>query len=141
MRVGYARVSTQDLQHDAFLAAGCETGPYLHRTVSGKLARRPELDKALLVLRNGDQLAVTKLDRLGRSLSHLITLSAELRQQSYADDRRGHRARSARPNFSAKGIGLNPSPGNGWRTDAERTTATKDQGAEVAAVSHGFLTD
>ena len=93
MRVGYARVSTQDLQpdvqHDAFLAAGCEPGHIYIDAVSGKLARRPELDKALLVLRNGDQLAVTKLDRLGRSLSHLITLSAELRQQSYADDRRG----------------------------------------------------
>ena len=49
--------------------------------MSGKLARRPELDKALLVLRDGDQLAVTKLDRLGRSLAHLIALSAELQQR------------------------------------------------------------
>jgi DNA invertase Pin-like site-specific DNA recombinase len=47
--------------------------------VSGKLARRPELDKALLsVNREGDQLVVTKLDRLGRSLEHLIQLSKEL---------------------------------------------------------------
>ena len=49
--------------------------------VSGKLARRPELDKALLVLREGDQLVVTKLDRLGRSLAHLIELSGELQRR------------------------------------------------------------
>jgi DNA invertase Pin-like site-specific DNA recombinase len=49
---------------------------------SGKLARRPELDKALMVARrSGDQLVVTKLDRLGRSLEHLIDLSAELQER------------------------------------------------------------
>lgn len=42
------------------------------------MARRPELDKALLVARKGDQLVVTKLDRLGRSLEHLIALSKAL---------------------------------------------------------------
>jgi len=46
---------------------------------SGKLARRPELDRALLVARAGDQLVVTKLDRLGRSLERLIGLSRNLR--------------------------------------------------------------
>ena len=85
MRVGYARVSTRDqhpqAQHDALLAAGCQPGHIYIDKASGKLARRPELDKALLVLRDGDQLAVTKLDRLGRSLAHLITLSAELQQR------------------------------------------------------------
>nr|MDA8332177.1 recombinase family protein [Candidatus Dormibacteraeota bacterium] len=45
---------------------------------SGKLARRPELGKALLIARGGDQLVVTKLDRLGRSLEHLIALSNDL---------------------------------------------------------------
>ncbi len=45
---------------------------------SGKLARRPELDEALRGLRVGDQLVVTKLDRLGRSLEHLIDLSNDL---------------------------------------------------------------
>lgn len=50
----------------------------LHRQGSGKLARRPELDRALLVARAGDQLVVTKLDRFGRSLEHIIGLSKSL---------------------------------------------------------------
>ena len=78
MRIGYGRVSTRDqhpeAQHDALHAAGCERIFIDH--ASGKLATRPELDKALLVAeRAGDQLVVTKLDRLGRSLEHLIELS------------------------------------------------------------------
>jgi DNA invertase Pin-like site-specific DNA recombinase len=81
MRIGYARVSTRDqhpeAQQDALTATGCER-VFIDK-VSGKLARRPELDKALLsVNREGDQLVVTKLDRLGRSLEHLIQLSKEL---------------------------------------------------------------
>ena len=85
MRIGYARVSTHDqhpeAQHDALLAAGCNPDHIYIDKASGKLARRDELDKALLVLREGDQLAITKLDRLGRSLAHLIALSAELQQR------------------------------------------------------------
>ena len=45
---------------------------------SGKLARRPELDNALRTARDGDQFVITKLDRLGRSLGHLIELSGQL---------------------------------------------------------------
>jgi DNA invertase Pin-like site-specific DNA recombinase len=76
--IGYGRVSTRDqhpeAQHDALEAAGCE--PVFIDKASGKLACQPELDKALLsVNRSGDQLVVTKLDRLGRSLEHLIELS------------------------------------------------------------------
>jgi DNA invertase Pin-like site-specific DNA recombinase len=78
MRTGYGRVSTRDqrpeAQHDALLAAGCDE--VFIDTASGKLARRPELEKALLSAnRAGDQMVITKLDRLGRSLEHLIDLS------------------------------------------------------------------
>ena len=81
MRIGYGRVSTRDqhpeAQHDALTGAGCEQ--VFLDTASGKLARRPELDKALLSTnRTGDQLVVTKLDRLGRSLENLIDLSNTL---------------------------------------------------------------
>ncbi|MCA1680712.1 MAG: recombinase family protein [Actinobacteria bacterium] len=81
MRVGYGRVSTRDQnpdgQRDALVAAGCDE-IYVDKA-SGKLASRPQLDKALLIAaRAGDQLVITKLDRLGRSLEHLIALSTQL---------------------------------------------------------------
>ena len=81
MRVGYGRVSTRDQnpdgQRDALTAAGCDE-IYVDKA-SGKLASRHELDKALLIAaRPGDQLVITKLDRLGRSLEHLIALSTQL---------------------------------------------------------------
>jgi DNA invertase Pin-like site-specific DNA recombinase len=84
MKIGYGRVSTRDqnldAQHDALAAAGCDQ-VFIDKA-SGKLARRPELDRALLVARAGDQLVVTKLDRLGRSLEHLIDLSNGLQARS-----------------------------------------------------------
>ena len=81
MKIGYGRVSTRDQhpesQHDALTAASCDE-VFIDRA-SGKLASRPELEKALLTAnRAGDQLVVTKLDRLGRSLEHLIELSNQL---------------------------------------------------------------
>ncbi|MFJ3783553.1 recombinase family protein [Streptomyces sp. SID5770] len=80
MRIGYGRVSTTDqnldAQRAALEAAGCEE-IYLDK-ISGKLTNRPELDKVMTRLRAGDTLVITKLDRLGRSLKHLLEVSAEL---------------------------------------------------------------
>lgn len=80
MRIGLARVSTRDqhpeAQQDALRAAGCEQ--VFTDKASGTLVRRPGLEKALLIARRGDQIVVTKLDRLGRSLEHLIELSKDL---------------------------------------------------------------
>src|SRR5438309_11667183 len=79
MQIGYARISTDEqtlaLQEDALHQAGCER---LFRDVaSGAKAERPGLSKALEQLRAGDTLVVWRLDRLGRSLRHLIdTLTA-----------------------------------------------------------------
>jgi len=74
MLVGYARVSTADqtldLQLDHLRAAGCEQ--VYTDIISGAKTARPGLDDALRYLRLGDQLVVWKLDRLGRSLPHLI---------------------------------------------------------------------
>jgi DNA invertase Pin-like site-specific DNA recombinase len=74
MLIGYARVSTLDqtlaLQEDALQAAGCEQ--LYTDTASGALTDRPGLTQALSHLRPGDTLVVWRLDRLGRSLKHLI---------------------------------------------------------------------
>lgn len=80
MRIGYGRVSTRDqnpdAQKDALTEAGCD--PVFVDKASGKLASRPELDKALIAAREGDEFVITKLDRLGRSLKNLIELSEQL---------------------------------------------------------------
>ena len=80
MFVGYARVSLPDqqlaLQEDALQRAGCER--IYTDTVSGQQTERPGLGTALEVLRAGDTLVMWKLDRLGRSLSHLVTIVNDL---------------------------------------------------------------
>ncbi len=74
MLIGYARVSTPeqslDLQLDALERAGC--AKVFRDTTSGARSERPGLREALDYLREGDVLVVWKLDRLGRSLKHLI---------------------------------------------------------------------
>lgn len=74
MKVGYARVSTDDqnlsLQIDALERAGCEK--IWRDQISGAKTERPGLQEALTYLRPGDTLVVWRLDRLGRSLKHLI---------------------------------------------------------------------
>src|SRR5260370_21597370 len=86
MKTGSGRVSPRDQKPDAqraaLAAAGCDQ--VFIEKASGKLARRAELDRALLVARGGDQLMVTKLDRLGRSLEHLIDLSKGLQAPGVA---------------------------------------------------------
>jgi DNA invertase Pin-like site-specific DNA recombinase len=81
MLIGYARVSTLNqnlaLQRDALTAAGCQR-IFTDEGVSGSVSARRGLDAALAVVRAGDTLVVWKLDRLGRSLSHLVTLIAAL---------------------------------------------------------------
>jgi DNA invertase Pin-like site-specific DNA recombinase len=73
--IGYARVSTAEqdtalLQTDALRKAGCER--VFEDTSSGAKADRPGLAEALAYLRDGDVLTVWRLDRLGRSMPHLI---------------------------------------------------------------------
>ncbi len=82
MFVGYARVSTQDqtldLQKDALNQAGCNK--IFTDTASGAQLGRPGLDEALSFVREGDTLAVWRLDRLGRSLKQLIETVSLLHQ-------------------------------------------------------------
>ena len=76
MKFGYARVSTLeqnlDLQIDALTVIGCKE--IITDEISGSMVERPGLNKLLEKLRNGDELIVWRLDRLGRSIRHLIEL-------------------------------------------------------------------
>jgi DNA invertase Pin-like site-specific DNA recombinase len=80
MLIGYARVSTQDqnleLQLDALEATGCTQ--VFHDKASGAKTARPGLANALAHAREGDTLVVWRLDRLGRSLKHLIDVVGNL---------------------------------------------------------------
>ena len=80
MKIGYARVSTRDqnldLQVDALKSAGCER---IYQDVAGGAkTARPALDDMLGQLRAGDVLVIWKLDRMGRSLKHLVELVGDL---------------------------------------------------------------
>jgi DNA invertase Pin-like site-specific DNA recombinase len=83
MLIGYARVSTDDqhlnLQHDALQKAGCEK--VYSDQQSGATTERPGLSTVFDVLRPGDTLVIWRLDRLGRSLKHLINLVEQLDKQ------------------------------------------------------------
>jgi len=81
MFIGYARVSTEEqnlaLQMDALRQAGCHRIFY-DEGISGVSVNRPALGEALAALQPGDVLVTWKLDRLGRSLAHLISIIADL---------------------------------------------------------------
>ena len=83
MRIGYARVSTSEqsvyMQKQALKQAGCEK--IFSDTASGVRANRTGLDNAITHLRAGDTLVVWKLDRLGRSLQHLIQTIKSLQEK------------------------------------------------------------
>ncbi|HEB0655554.1 TPA: recombinase family protein [Pseudomonas aeruginosa] len=80
MKIGYARVSTDDqsldLQLDQLRESGCQT--IFREKMTGKNNNRPVLAETLAQLREGDVLVVWKLDRLGRSLKHLINILQDL---------------------------------------------------------------
>ena len=83
MLIGYVRVSTNDqntaLQRNALECAGCEL--IFEDKISGRTSDRPGLKRVLRTLSEGDTLVVWKLDRLGRSMRHLVGLVEELRER------------------------------------------------------------
>jgi DNA invertase Pin-like site-specific DNA recombinase len=84
-RWGYGRVSTRDqhteAQHDALVAAGVDPKFIYVEKASTRLAVRPELEKLRKMLRPGDVLVITKIDRLARSLLDLISIADDLRKE------------------------------------------------------------
>jgi len=86
MLIGYARVSSSDqnldLQRDALQKIGCER--IFEDKESGAVSKRSGLEEAMLILRAGDTLVVWRLDRLGRSLKHLIELMGILEERKIA---------------------------------------------------------
>ena len=90
MLVGYMRVSTSgdrqvlDLQRDALLAAGVDSRHLFEDWVTGSRGDRAGLTKALAFIKPGDCLVVWKLDRLGRSLPHLLTTVTDLKKRGIA---------------------------------------------------------
>jgi DNA invertase Pin-like site-specific DNA recombinase len=96
MKFGYARVSTKsqkhDLQVDAFLKEGIDTKNIYADISSGAKSERKGLDELLSKLREGDTVVVWKMDRIARSLSHLVKLIEDF-------DKRGVHFKSIQENF------------------------------------------
>ena len=86
MLVGYIRVSTDDqnlnLQKDALIKYGIDQRNIFSDKTSGSKDKRVGLDKAIEFLKDGDTLVVWKLDRLGRSLAHLISIITSLKNRN-----------------------------------------------------------
>ena len=117
-RIGYARVSkadgsqSLDLPRDALQAAGVDAGYVYHDVASGVRDDRPGLDSCVRALRTGDVLVVWKLDRLGRTLAHLVNLVQDL---------------------SARGVGLRVRTGQGAPIDT--TPAAGRHGGRTFALA------
>lgn len=83
--IGYARVSTDDqnidLQLDALIKSGCQKNNIYFDKVSGAKSDRPGLKKCMDSLQKGDTLIVWRLDRLGRSMSHLVSTIEDLKER------------------------------------------------------------
>ncbi len=88
IKIGYARVSTEDqrmdMQIDALIASGVSTDHIFQENVSGMGTKRPELQSCLKALRKGDTLVIYKLDRLGRSVVELLKLVTDLEARGVA---------------------------------------------------------
>jgi Resolvase, N terminal domain len=135
--VGYARVCTRQqdlaLQLDALNQAGCER---IFRDVgSGTLRKRPQLDACLEYLRSGDTLVVWRLDRLGRSLRHLVDVIAALEINGYVIERLHKHGRligyaCARPTPSTRPPHAGASDGADHRDSQQHSK----QGARSASV-------
>jgi DNA invertase Pin-like site-specific DNA recombinase len=86
MRIGYARVSTLeqnlDAQRHALTQAGCQR--IVEESASGAATDRPGLDRLMDMLRPGDAVVVWRLDRLGRSLAHLVALAGQIEARGAA---------------------------------------------------------
>ena len=86
MLIGYVRVSTDDqnlnLQKDALIKYGVDERNIFQDKTSGSKDKRVGLDKAIEFLKDGDTLVVWKLDRLGRSLAHLIDVITNLKNRN-----------------------------------------------------------
>ena len=134
--IGYARVSTRDqnvaAQREALVAAGCD--PIFDDTISGSTKSRSGLDKAMAALAPGDVLVVWKLDRLGRSMQHVVNTVLDL-------DRRGIGFRSL-----TEAIDLSSSSGKlllsifGWLAEVERDLTTERTKAGLAAAKRRGVT-
>nr|WP_281721214.1 recombinase family protein [Nitrosomonas nitrosa] len=87
MKLGYARVSTDeqnlDLQLDALSDAGCDQ-IFQDSGISGAARQRPGLDAAMSALKKGDTLVIWRFDRLGRSLAHLVEIMSDLESRGCA---------------------------------------------------------
>jgi DNA invertase Pin-like site-specific DNA recombinase len=85
MLIGYMRVSTADqnlgLQRDALIAAGVSPDRIYEDVCSGRAVERPGLSRALEVARDSDALVIWKLDRIGRSLPHVVGLVGDLQKR------------------------------------------------------------